>query len=118
MPPPRRSALEVSFPELADQIHEQEAAAAQPQARFGPSVSGVHTRKDAKRKKVNSTADTRVSDTPHSNDTYYGYKFLFLLVQAPKRRHTPNKENSRAVGGRSKNGLPSMIYINPHMQSS
>lgn len=81
MPPPRRNAFEVSFPELADKIREEEeaaqAAAAQARARLGQSASGVHTRKDAKRKKLNSTVDARVSETCYTNDTYLWVQISF-----------------------------------------
>lgn len=120
MPPLRPSALDISFPEIADQIRAEDATAAQRRARFGPSASGRKDANIAKRKKVNSTVDARVSEilSARTNDVCMDTNYLFLM-QAPKRRHsTPNKENSGPIGGPSKNGLPGMMYIDPYRQSS
>lgn len=60
MPPSRRSALEVSFPDLVDQVREEEDI--EPltnRGRTAPSQSSI--RKESKRKKINSPVDARVS---------------------------------------------------------
>jgi hypothetical protein len=76
MPPPRRSAFEVSFPDEIREDEATQAAAAQARARL-ESASGVHTRKDAKRKKLYSTVDARVSEICYTNDTYLWVQISF-----------------------------------------
>jgi hypothetical protein len=67
MPPPRRSALEVSFPDLADEL-EDEYSASETLANLEPSALGSPSvRKDSKRKINTSSVDARVS-RPH----FYG----------------------------------------------
>lgn len=116
MVPPRRSAFEVSFPnEPADEIREDAAAATQPGVRSGP---GVNARKDAKRKKVNSIVDTRVSGIYCTNDTYLIISAIFFSRrhQNVAIQHLTMKIQDPLVG--SKSGLPSMMCANLDRQPS
>jgi hypothetical protein len=60
--PARRSALEVSFPDVAEELREEEE---EEEAETGfpgrPTSAPLSARKDTKRKKANSLVDSRVS---------------------------------------------------------
>ena len=63
MPPPRRSALEVSFPDLAEELRAEEdleTLTLPERSTLGPPS----VRKDSKRKKSDSLVDARVSHPP------------------------------------------------------
>lgn len=83
MPPPRRSAFDVSFPELVDDNREA-------QVRSRSLASGGHARKlDAKRKTANSTVDTRVSEFSFADyiDEYnYWCRHRSVTSQPPTKK--------------------------------
>jgi hypothetical protein len=60
--PARRSALEVSFPDIVEELREEEDAETEFTGR--PTSAPSSTRKDTKRKKANSLVEARVS-RPH-----------------------------------------------------
>ena len=63
MPPPRRSALEVSFPDLTDSEEEEDAETL-------ACLEPLSVRKDTKRKKINSLVDARVSRSNFCSRTW------------------------------------------------
>lgn len=68
MPPPRRSALEVSFPDLAEELQQDDDAETLTHSAFGPPS----VQKDSKRKKNNSLVDERV------NSPIFVHSFVYL----------------------------------------
>jgi hypothetical protein len=61
--PARRSALEVSFPDVAEELREEEEEEEEAETGFPgrPTSAPLSARKDTKRKKANSLVDSRVS---------------------------------------------------------
>jgi hypothetical protein len=66
--PARRSALEVSFPDVAEELREEEEEEAETGFPGRPTSAPLFARKDTKRKKANSLVDSRVSHLHFRNE--------------------------------------------------
>jgi hypothetical protein len=94
MPPPRRSALEVSFPELAEELGEEEEAETSVSeslpGRFTSESGPSSVRKDSKRKKKDSLVDARVS-CPHFCSKPRVHNFAWCRHQSVIIQHPTKK---------------------------